>query len=177
MLSVSLQSEGHSVGQVVTKSSICPPADPQEEKQCCYMVQTNKNRLVTRSFCFWVFFLGKKTCILFFFPDDRMGLALLRLPASHPVRLSVIHLPIQSVNQWVELHLEFNTKQQAKQGAVITPSATQDNECNQGSLPAQTWLTHTRHTNWHPSQRRQSWCSFTYLQQLCVFSDDTSEGC
>lgn len=83
----------------------------------------------------------------FFFPDDRMGLALLRLPASHPVRLSVIHLPIQSVNQWVELHLEFNTKQQAKQGAVITPSATQDNECNQGSLPAQTWLTHTRHTN------------------------------
>ena len=56
------------------------------------------------------------------------------LPVTQSVSQAVIRLPIQSVNQLVELQLEFNTKQET----LITLSATQDNERKQGSLPAHT---------------------------------------
>lgn len=43
-----------------------------------------------------------------------ISITLLLLPASHRVSRSVMHLPMPSVNQLAELHLEFNTRNSPK---------------------------------------------------------------
>lgn len=108
------------------------------------------------------------TFVFVFQNHDQIGLLHF---ACMPVSQTVIHLPIQSVNQLVELHLEFNTSNVPnKEHWLLWVLLTITSALEVSS--AHTWLKHTRQPG-----KQTHYTSITYnLQQLSIFSDNTLES-
>lgn len=117
---------------------------------------------------FNVFFWQHNTFVFVFQNHDQIRLLHF---ACLPVSQTVIHLPIQSVNQLVELHLEFNTSNVPNKEHWLLWVLLRIMSALEVSS-AHTWLKHTRQPG-----KQTHYTSITYnLQQLSIFSDNTLES-